>query len=611
MISENFNLKNEKTMKKTVILFGAAAAAALLSCQKEGVEPTPAGLHEINILASGEAEGRTVLGADGLSVTWSASGEKLAVLQDADGEISYAESAEGTSSDNGLTMKFQSSFETRNAASYSYYAAYPSSSYDAENNTAVDAVRLNLPSTQHPTATSFCPASDILVAKPVSGLTAQPENLELQFKRVTAIGKMSFKGISSTYNVKTVEFSSTGKKLAGSGIVSLKFDLKSGYAPADGETSDTIVLDYSGQEVPVKDMTAYFSCWPATIADGETFKVTVTTTGKEVFERVATLAGKELVFTAGQPSSFTVDFSSQDPEPYMEFDTDWSNGKENGKQRYQFYIYGGTEIYKVNANVGWEVSCDNPFAKLDKIDERSFSVSLPFSTYFGWHRSWIKLTDKSGKLEPVKMNIDQSCGWKADSRNEANVTVTCAESGATIANSSSNWYAGYVNTTSSGVRFGLGTFTITFKELNTGNGRIHINNWGGPDGNLRYVIRIGGGEPGGNKLQVGGSVNGISWDGDVQLNPANFKFSNEKTIRIQILPKDGDDSIVCFSIWAGDTLLLDKAEKPNVWKDLSYDEISVNRGGVKGKGVDYYLGVEAGNNFKVVIESMLYEPYIE
>lgn len=307
--------------------------------------------------------------------------------------------------------------------------------------------------------------------------------------------------------------------------------------------------------------------------------------------------------------------------PVMDFDSEWNSASEGGKQRYQFYIYGGTEIYKVNANVDWEVSCDNPFAIIQKIDNTSFSVSLPFSTYFSWHQSTVTLTDKSGNnLEAKTLKIEQSCGWKADPRS-GNEKVTLEKDGsATILMEKNPWGQGYVNTTSSGCRFGFGTYTVKFKELKIESGRIHLNNWGGPDGTLFFQLRVGGGNEDGNRLDTGGKIDDVRWGENdwtgirTALNNTSFSNSNineVKALKIQILPKEGDDSKVCFSVWADDLLLLDKAERNNVWKGLTLDEITVNRGGVTGSGVDFYLGVDGGFQGKVAIESFLYEPYGE
>ena len=70
-------------MKTTFRLIGAVATAAALfsSCKKEAFnEEVKPGTVEMTIIAGADDETRTVLGSYG-AVTWSASGEQLAVMK--------------------------------------------------------------------------------------------------------------------------------------------------------------------------------------------------------------------------------------------------------------------------------------------------------------------------------------------------------------------------------------------------------------------------------------------------------------------------------------------------------------------------------------------------
>ena len=88
-------------------------------------------------------------------------------------------------------------------------------------------------------------------------------------------------------------------------------------------------------------------------------------------------------------------------------------------------------------------------------------------------------------------------------------------------------------------------------------------------------------------------------------------MSGVKTIKLQLLPKDGDDTKVCFSVWDDDRIVLEKAERNNVWRGATADEIAFKHDNVSGLGVDYYIGVDGSFGGKMVIESFLYEPYSE
>ncbi len=296
--------------------------------------------------------------------------------------------------------------------------------------------------------------------------------------------------------------------------------------------------------------------------------------------------------------------------PVMDFDAERNTET-------QFKKYGETRTYYVNANVDWKVTSDNKFAKLEKVDDGSFTVTLPFSTYFADHTSVITLTDESGNNMPAKtMTISQPTGFKIDARSGNEKITVDADGAATI--TASNWGQGYLNTTESGYRFGFGTFTITFSELTVTTGRLHLNNWGGSDGNLQYQLRFGGGNEDGNRLDTGGKINDIRWGENdwtgIRTALPNTSYSQSdlsgmKTIKLQLLPKDGDDTKVCFSVWADDRIVLEKAERNNVWRGATADEIAFKHDNVSGLGVDYYIGVDGSFGGKMVIESFLYEPY--
>lgn len=300
-------------MKTFVKTFGVVAgmAALLISCNKQENLPAPeAKTVEMTILASSDAT-KTVLGDDG-AVTWSATGEKLAVIEQSYvGEtpsVAKATSKEGVTSDGGATMSFGVSLTAKTADSFNYYAVYPSSAY--VDNTNVEKFKVELVSTQTPTATSFGPEADILVSKAVIGKTAQPTELKLQFARVIAVGKMTIKNLNTTENVKKVTFTATDKPVTGRSYI----DLTNATAP-DGYgyyPTDNVVLDYSGKEISADGMTAYFTCWPFSIAAGETFSVVVETENYTFTKDVILGEGKSLAFNEGRASAFNVSFTDID-----------------------------------------------------------------------------------------------------------------------------------------------------------------------------------------------------------------------------------------------------------------------------------------------------------
>lgn len=307
-----FNLKGNQTMKTTFRLIGAVATAATLfsSCKKEAFnEDVKPGTVEMTIIAGADDETRTVLGSEG-AVTWSASGEQLAVMEVAVSGTETTTAKEtskyGVIKDEGA-MSFGVSMPTKKADSFVYYALYPNSAY-VDKPSDFTNVKVNLASTQAPTESSFGPSADVLVAKPVTGLTVQPEELNLQFARVIAVGKMTIKELNTTENVKKVTFTAAGKAVTGSSYI----DFTTAKGVEYGYLSygvDNVVLDYSNETIRAKGMTAYFTCWPFELAARDTFSVVVETENYTFTKNITLAEGKSLAFKVGRASEFNVSFS--------------------------------------------------------------------------------------------------------------------------------------------------------------------------------------------------------------------------------------------------------------------------------------------------------------
>lgn len=299
-------------MKTVNRLFGIllGATALFLSCTKQENPVRQEGnTFEMTIVA-GTDQTRTVLGRDG-TVTWSASGEQLAVIEAATTNSATTTAKEtssnGTTTDGGATMTFGVKMPSKTANSFSYYALYPNSAY-VEKPTDLTNVKVNLASTQAPTESSFGPSADVLVAKPVTGLNAQPTELNLQFARVIAVGKMTIKDLNTTENVKKVTFTAAGKPVTGRSYINFTnaAGVEYGYS---NQGVDNVVLDYSDKTITANGMTAVFTCWPFTLAANETFSVVVETENYTFTKDVTLAEGKSLAFNVGRASAFKVSFS--------------------------------------------------------------------------------------------------------------------------------------------------------------------------------------------------------------------------------------------------------------------------------------------------------------
>ncbi len=297
-------------MRKLFGIIGtfAGLTAIIVSCNKQEIAEPKIETVEMTIVA-GSDETKTVMGIDG-SVTWSASGEQLAVIEAAvsgtETTTAKETSKEGVTTDGCATMTFGVSMTSKTADSFGYYALYPNSAY-VDKPTDLAKVKVELASTQAPTESSFGPSADVLVAKPVTGLTAQPKELNLQFARVIAIGKMTIKNLNTGENVKKVTFTAAGKAVTGKSYINFTNaeGVEYGYSSFG---VDNVVLDYSDKNIAANGMTAVFTCWPFKLAAGETFSVVVETENY-TFKKDITLAeGKSLAFNVGRASKFNVNF---------------------------------------------------------------------------------------------------------------------------------------------------------------------------------------------------------------------------------------------------------------------------------------------------------------
>lgn len=298
-------------MRTSVKLFGVVAGMAVLfaSCNKQEEILAPVNKTIEMTIVAGSDDTKTVLGSGGV-VTWSNSGEKLAVIEAAvtNSVTTTAKktSNDGVTSDEGTTMTFGVSMSPKAADSFSYYALYPNSAYVDKPDDLTN-VKVNLASTQAPTESSFGPSADVLVAKPIIGLNAQPTQLNLQFARVIAIGKMTIKDLNTDENVKKVTFTAAGKAVTGSSYIDFTTadGVEYGYS---GQGVDNVVLDYSDKNITANGMTAIFTCWPFSLAAEDTFSVEVETENYTFKKNITLADSKSLAFNVGRASAFNVSF---------------------------------------------------------------------------------------------------------------------------------------------------------------------------------------------------------------------------------------------------------------------------------------------------------------
>ena len=295
----------------------AALATVFAGCSKDEAESPANKPREISmsVIAGSELESspasRTTLNDDN-SISWETSGEFLRVFETAGETTNSRKSDEALIDDAGKAVFNVSFTENTSATSFTYNAVYPESAW-VDGNTDVNNMRLITPTNQLPTATSFDGDADLLIAYPEQR-DAQPTELQVRFKRIVAVGKMTIKNLNTTESITSVEFiAPESKKVTGRSYVNLNEGTVTQYGYTNNAYNN-VVMNYDASLEMQSGMTAYFTCFPFEILAGETFKVVVTTPSK-IFTREVTIPDeRSLAFTEGHASVFSVDMSTATEE---------------------------------------------------------------------------------------------------------------------------------------------------------------------------------------------------------------------------------------------------------------------------------------------------------
>ncbi len=286
-----------KKMMKNLMLV-AAAAMGFTACQSGldeiTMRPTEPEKVTISIVASEAEESRTAINEATKSFVWS-EGDQIKVIENS----TPADSAAAVIDDNGLAT-FTASFSATDGT-HTYNALYPYSAY-VSINTDETTIRSNTLSIQSATATSFDPKADLLIAKPIEATQAEATPLNMQFKRLVAIGKMTFKNLPAD-TIDAVTFTATGKVLAGRS----SFNYTTGQVIEYGYNSpmDKITINYA--EAIAANNAVFFTCLPCEIVAEETFTVSAVCGDKTYTHTVTMPEGRSLLFTEGDLTTFSVD----------------------------------------------------------------------------------------------------------------------------------------------------------------------------------------------------------------------------------------------------------------------------------------------------------------
>ena len=337
-----------KNIFKSLML--VAVAAMGIACQEKFEENiAPINPNEVVMTITADVdETRTYIDEANNKVQWS-EGDQLKVIENS---AVYRTTTATTIDADGKAM-FTVSFPANTTdAEFTYSAVFPATAVVEDDAEKIDAakIKVTVKDQQNATATSFDPQADVLVAKQVV-TDAQPTSLNMQFKRLVAMGKMTLKNLPADAKIEKVIFTATtGKGVAGRNYVDATAGEVSQYCYY-GKTN-VLTVNYENA-ITTRDI--YFTCNPFEMAAGETFKVKAVCGNKSYTREVEIPAERSLVFTEGDLNTFSVDMANAEVESVVAF----AEGKylviaKNGSKYYAMKGVKGSGDYMTYAEVAYD-----------------------------------------------------------------------------------------------------------------------------------------------------------------------------------------------------------------------------------------------------------------
>ena len=301
-----------KNLFKNLMLV-AVAAMGFTACEQVGVESVAPVAPEVKMtVIAGMDDTRTYIDEANSIVKWS-DGDQLKVIENS---ATYRNTTATTIGEDGKAMFTVSFPENTTDAEFTYNAVFPASAVvedDAEKVSSAK-VKVIVKEQQNATATSFDPTADVLVAKQLE-FSAQPTELNMQFKRLVSLGKLTLNNLPADAKIEKVIFTAAeGVKLVGRNYVDATTGEVSQYGYYDAKNALTI--NYN-EAISTRDI--YFTCNPFEMVAGETFTVKAVCGDKSYTREVTIPDGRSLKFTEGNLGTFSVDMTNATVETISAF----------------------------------------------------------------------------------------------------------------------------------------------------------------------------------------------------------------------------------------------------------------------------------------------------
>lgn len=289
-------------MKQIIKAFSLSIAAiALFSCEKEApVQNGPVEENVKTVQFSTAPVTKTVFGT--------ASGSTLPTLWTANHAVSISlnltsskKSSIPVVDEGGATANFQAEIEDDNTGSYNFYAISP---YDAVVgvSSGYKSINVNFPTAQTPTATSPDELAQILYGEYAAGSTF-PTSATMEFKHLSAYGKISFSNLSLAEGESIVSVSLTASEDWAGRYYYYAEDhdtFSKGDFAANSASKTITIHTTSSSDI-------WFGCAPVDLG-GKTVDVVITTNTGSTYSKTITIpAGK--AFTSGKVNAFTINMN--------------------------------------------------------------------------------------------------------------------------------------------------------------------------------------------------------------------------------------------------------------------------------------------------------------
>ena len=340
-----------KQIKNLMLI--AVAAMGFASCQNEGIEEVTRPQEVVMTITAEADETRTAIDETNKTVKWSA-GDQLKVIENS---ATYRTTT-AINIDGDGKATFTVAFPANTSAtSFTYNAIFPATAVVEDEAEKINnaKVKVTVKDQQMATATSFDPTADVLVSKHIE-TEAQPTELNMQFKRLVALGKMTLNNLPSDAMIERVIFTAAeGKGLAGRNYVDATTGEVSQYCYYG--KSNTLTISY---DEPISTRDIYFTCNPFEMEAGETFTVKAVCGTKSYTREVEIPADRTLKFTEGDLSTFSVDMANAT----VETNTAFAEGQyvviaKSGSNYYAMKGVKGSGNYMTYAQVDYDGAANN------------------------------------------------------------------------------------------------------------------------------------------------------------------------------------------------------------------------------------------------------------